>query len=341
MSSQPLYHRSNEFYDLSARLWNSLSYAFDTRQPVHVLAGSATTGIEAAMVNTMVPGSTIVVATHGRFGERLVQIALKHGLHVHQLNEPWGNTITPERIVQTLEAYPETSAVWLVHVETSTGVALDLQGISHAIRDLRPSVLICVDAVTSIGVQEFRSDAWGLDVVITGSQKGLAAPPGLSAVMLSERVAEMLDSRDSPSYTYDFKRIRLAQKENKFVFTPPVTLVAALAASTQRLANETLPLAWNRHRELWELLKSGLADIGLDLYGTANATGLLVCLLPEADAVRNRLKINTGIQVAGGQDGLANSVLRIGTMGNVDRQDIGGLLEALKTAIQLPPTAHS
>lgn len=333
-AQHPLHHRSPEFVQLSARVWSRLAEVFRTDGTVTLLPGSGMTGIEAALSSVHGRGSTVVVFSHGRFGDRLRVIAERYGLSVIYRSVEWGETITPPMVQDTLGDHRYADGVWLVHAETSTGVALDLPSITSIIRRMAPEALIGVDVVTSLGVQPFHMDEWQLDVAVAGLQKGLACLPGMAAVALSDRAQRVLKTVDPTTYTLDLQRILDSQQKGLFTWTPPVTLVAALDASLKRLLSVEPDVWWTEHRARHAEIVSLCSSHDVPLFGNASAMGVVAIAHERSDAVRQHLREEYGIQVAGGQDQLAGMIFRVGTMGYHTDDDVSYLLDALASSFR-------
>ncbi len=331
MSQPPMYHRSAEFEERSRTLWDGLARVFHTTQPVMVLAGSGTTGIEAMMCNVFAPGDHVIVVEHGRFGKRLSELARTIGLHTNMLTVSWGNDVPTDLIVDAVASAPNCKGLWLVHSETSTGVTLNLEEISTAVRAVRPDILIAVDAVTSIGIHPLRMDDWNVDAVACGSQKGLLSPPGLACVSLSQRATEAMEGIPPRGYALDLRRIRDSQERGLFTWTPPVTLVHAMAAAVELLLAEGMEHVWSRHLHQANVLRQGLRDRGYTLFGQATSNAVTCVEVDDGAALRHALFRDHGIVVAAGQDELAARLIRIGTCGAIGIKDIMDLLAALDT----------
>lgn len=330
----PMQHRSPEFLDLSDRVWDRLAAAFQTTGTVSLLAGSGMTGIEAAIASLHQRGSRVLVFSHGRFGERFTTIAQSYGLTVISHAVPWGETITPQRAKAVLADHSDVDGVWLVHAETSSGVALDLESIARAARSAAPQAMIGADVVTSLGVQPVAVDEWGLDVAVTGLQKGLACIPGMAAVALSERAQARAEEAQPPTYTMNLHTVLQAQRTGLFPFTPPVTIVAALDAALERLHHEGLQTRWEMHAERHRRILDHCRDRGLSLFGDGTAMGVVVVSHDRSTEIQLRLRQDHGIHVAGGQDHLAGTILRFGTMGYRTDDDLPRFFTALDTTLK-------
>ena len=330
MGRQPLHHRSDEFKEISKRVWERLQQVFLTQSRVLVLAGSGMTGIEASLASVHQPGDKILILNNGRFAERLATVARIHGLEVETHTVAWGQSIDADDVVNKLDSVSDVRGLWLVQSETSTGVSLDVKSIALKVREKNADMIIGVDAITSLGVQELRTDDWGLDIVVTGLQKGLGAPPGLACVALSERATTQLDSTRPRSYTLDLSTVLSDHRKGLFTWTPPTSLVAALDVALGLILSDGLESRWLHHKRMAERLKSGLQELGYSLFGEASSYALAVVSHTRSDSIIERLKKDHQIIVAGGQDQLKGKVFRVGTMGNLDLHDMDVALEALK-----------
>lgn len=312
-AQQPLHHRSPEFVALSHQVWRRLQYAFDTTSMVVVQAGSGMTGLESAIASVLAPGDHIVVFTHGRFGERLPVIAERYGLRVTVVSVPWGQSFDAVRVEEHLS--PHADGVWLVHAETSTGIAIDLPTITTAIRRTCPQAIIGVDVVTSLGVQELRFDRWDLDVAVAGIQKGLACPPGLAVTALSARALERIASLEARTYTLNLATVVDHQRQGLFAWTPPVTLMAALDAALRRLQDIGLEATWAAHQQRHQAIVDTAAAHGVPTLGVPTAMGVVALQVEHGAQIRRQMLEEFHLRIAGGQDHLSESLIRIGTMG--------------------------
>jgi aspartate aminotransferase-like enzyme len=245
----------------------------------------------------------------------------------------WGTAIAPSAVEEALASMPTPHSVWLVHSETSTGVTLDLQGIAEVIQNAAPKALLCVDAVTSVGIHTLPMDAWSLDAVMTGSQKGLCAPPGLGVVALSQRAR--LYAQQQPATTTILHLptiIESLQTCGMFPWTPPVTVVAALQAALSEIRAEGHDATWDKHRRVTKALHDGLRQRGFHLYGQGSSHAVSVVQHPSPKPFLETVRRDFGITLAAGQDQLSDTVFRIGTCGGVTVSDVLHLLDVLQRA---------
>jgi aspartate aminotransferase-like enzyme len=331
MSRQPISHKTAEFAQLTKRVIGNLQWLIGTSSHIAILSGSGTTAIESTIASLCVRGAPCVVLVHGRFGERLAEILTIYGANVHTITAQWGTAITPSAVETALGKIRQPHSVWLVHSETSTGVTLDLQSIAHVVHQLSPDTLLCVDAVTSVGIHELEMDAWHIDGVMTGSQKGLCAPPGLGVVALSERAYHHAAMQLPHSMTLHLPRsMKSLEESNQFPWTPPVTVMAALDVALNELRQSSRPDLWHHHRHVTKALHDGLQERGFDRFGEGSSHAVTVVNHTAPVEFLGHLYREFGITLALGQDQLGGRVFRIGTCGGVSIPDILYVLEALQ-----------
>ena len=219
MAEPIIHHRNPEFNEILTRVNQNLRYLFQTEQPVLTLTCSGTGGVESTFVSLFSPGDKIISSNGGKFGERWVKLPKAFGLNVVEIKVEWGKAPTEEQILSALKANPDAKAVYLVHSETSTGAATDVKSLSKLIHD-NSNALVCVDGITAVGAHELRFDEWGIDVCVTGSQKGLMIPPGLAFVALSKRAIEAIETAKLPRFYFDLKKALKSYADNDTPWTP-------------------------------------------------------------------------------------------------------------------------
>ena len=327
-----LHHRGPDFKQVFARVRGRLREVFRTRNEVLVLTASGSGAFESAVANLLSPGERVLVGTWGEFGERWAKLAAAYGCDVQTLAYEWGETPSAADLAQRLD---ETGAkvALLVHSETSTGVVADLEALAAACREA--GVLAVVDAVSSLGAVPLETDAWGLDVVVTGSQKALMSPPGLGFVAVSERALERARASTSPRFYWDWQGLLAVQQEDTTRFTPAVSTVVALDAALTLLLAEGREAAFARHVALGRACRAGAKAMGLELYSPDDdrSAVLTAVLTPDGvDAVELRLALRDrhGITIAGGHGEIADRLFRIGHIGWVDVFDIVTALAAVE-----------
>jgi len=328
---QPLHHRSAEFRLIAEKLFTDLSALHCSSRPVALLTGSGTTGLDAALASTITAGSTVIVVAFGRFGERIITMCRNLGANVLPVTAEWGDVVEPEVIADAVRDNPTATACWLVHSETSTGVAINLRPVLEVIRSIRPDILIGIDAITSLAVHELRADQWDVDIIVSASQKGLMAPPGLSTVWISERAEERLVR--TTALTLNIADILRAAKDATFLWTPPVTIIRQLSVACSRILKEGLENVWQRHSHVSDVLRQGLRDRGLLLFGRATSNAVTAVHIAQPREFRETLLREFDILIAGGQGHLASNVVRIGTCGDHTVTDMLDLLRAIDVVL--------
>jgi alanine-glyoxylate transaminase / serine-glyoxylate transaminase / serine-pyruvate transaminase len=321
----------DETCDLLRHVWGT-----DNRRTLP-LSATGSAGMEAAFVNTVSPGDVVVVAVNGLFGERMVDVAGRHGAEVVRVDHEWGQPVDVDRVVA---AHPRPKIIAAVHAETSTGVRSDVAALGAAKAD----ALLLVDAVTSIGGIELRADDWGIDIGYAGSQKCLGVAPGLAPFTINERAFERRVEKPSSWYLdlgllggYVGEAAGAGQRT--YHHTAPTAMVASLHAGLRRIAEEGLEKVWDRHAEAGRLLQGGLEEMGLALFAQEGARLpelTTVCVPDGVDsaAVRRYLLERHNLEIGAGAGAYAATVWRIGLMGHNARPDrVALVLAALKDAL--------
>ncbi len=335
MAEPIIHHRHPEFRAIMARVNGNLRYLFQTRQPVLTLACSGTGGVEATFVSLFSPGDTIIAVNGGKFGERWVHMPRTFGLNAVEITVPWGRAVTGDQILGALREHPDAKAVYLTHSETSTGTATDVRTIARLIRE-NSDALVCVDGITAIGAHEFRFDEWGIDACVTGSQKGLMLPPGLSFVALSERAIAAVGRSRLPKFYLDLGRALKAYEKDDTPWTPAISLIIGVDASLAMIREEGIEQVWERHRRLALGLRAGVDALGLRLFSDAPSYAVTPVWLPDGIAWKDfnaALKTGNGITVAGGQGDYTGKIFRISHLGYYDELDMVAVVAALERAL--------
>jgi serine---pyruvate transaminase len=333
MGEPVVHHRSPDFKPIYERCLARLREVCRTEQEVLLFASSGTGAFESAVANLVSPGDPHLVVSAGNFGERWASMTAGYGASVDHLRYGWGETPDPDDVRSRLRER-EAKAVWVVHSETSTGVVADIQSIAAAARDA--GALVAVDAVSSLGALPCETDAWGLDVVVSGSQKARMTPPGLGTCAVSE--AAYAAAGSSPRFYFDWERTRKAQAKLDAAFTPPVSLVAALDVALGLLLDEGLETAFDRHVRLGRAARAGAKAMGLELFSPDEDRSAVVTAVraPEGidstDVVRG-LRDRFGMTIANGQGDLLGKIFRLGHIGWFDVFDITTMLAAVEIVL--------
>lgn len=327
-----LYSRSPEFVAVWNDVVERLHGVFQTEGEVLVFGASGTGAMDSAVVNLARPGERVLVASCGNFGNRWAGICADYGIDALHLEGEWGRPIDPAAVAEALEREPGIGVVFITQSETSTGVVSDLPALRAAAGDR----ILVADAVSGLGVVDLPMDAWGIDVVVSGSQKGLMTPPGLAFVAANARAVERSASLGAGGFYLDWERTRKGGSRSPF--TPPVTIVCQLQAALRRIEEEGLQTVFARHRVLGRMCRAGVVAAGLTLLGPENPEANVVTAfrVPEGidgKAIPGLMKSRFGIQIAGGQGRLAGEICRIGHCGYYDYRDVIATISALELVL--------
>ena len=339
MGRHPIGHRSGEFQAICRRTTEKLQWLHQTSGDVVVLTGSGTAAMEAGIVNVLSRGDRVLCGDNGKFGERWVDLARAYGLDVQVVKAEWGQPLDPEAFRLALEADTTKAikAVILTHSETSTGVINDLEAIAAHVK-AHGTALTIADCVTSLGACDVPMDAWGLDVVGSGSQKGYMMPPGLSFVALSERAWAAQKLSDLPKFYLDLAPYRKAAAKDSTPFTPAVNLYFALDAALEMMQAEGLEAIFARHDRHRRAAQAAMKAIGLPLYAAeGHGSPSITAVAPggiDAEVLRKKVKERFDILLAGGQDHLKGTVFRIGHLGFVCDRDVLTAVAAIEATLQ-------
>jgi aspartate aminotransferase-like enzyme len=300
---------------------------------VLLFTASGTGAFESAVSNLVSPGEPHLVVSAGSFGERWAAMVAGFGGEVDPLRYAWGETPDAADIRTRLREHP-AKAVWVVHSETSTGVVADVQAIAAAAKD--EGALVVVDAVSSLGAVPCETDAWGLDVVVSGSQKALMTPPGLGTCAVSD--AAFAARGSSPRFYFDWERTRAAQAKLDAPFTPSVPLVAALDVALGLLLEEGLEAVFDRHVRLGRAARAGAKAMGLELFSPDEDRSAVVTAVRAPEGIESGeivkgLRDRFGMTIANGQGELQGKIFRLGHIGWFDVFDIVTMLAAVEIVL--------
>jgi aspartate aminotransferase-like enzyme len=344
-------HRGRDFAALISRVAERLKDFFETSNDVLILSTSGTGGLESAVVNTLSPGDKVLSVSIGSFGERFAAIADAYGAEVIPLQYEWRQAARAEDVRRALEEHPDVKAVLVTHNETSTGVTNPLEEIAGAIRDALPLArtrergpggegpLILVDAVSSLGAIPFETDGWGLDVVVTGSQKGWMVPPGLAFVSMSERAWRAYEQARMPRFYFDLGRHRDMLPKGQTPWTPAMSIFFGLDVALERMAEEGMERIFARHASIARMVRRGVKEMGLELlcederFASDTVTAIKAPEGVEVSALRTLMEDEHDVILAGGQGKLQGKIFRIGHLGLVEEEDIRDTLQSLEEAL--------
>jgi aspartate aminotransferase-like enzyme len=328
-----LHHRGPDFRIVYERTLGRLKEVFRTENEVLLFAASGTGTMESALVNLCSPGERVCVVTAGAFGDRWASIAGALGCEVDRLAYEWGESPSADDLASRL-AERESRVVLMTQSETSTGVVADVRGLAAAASSA--GAVSVVDAVSSLGAVPLETDEWGVDVVVSGSQKALMSPPGLALVSVSQRA---WDARGTlPRFYFDWERTRKAQEIFDAAFTPAVSLVKGLDVALGLLLDGGLDAAFEHHVRLGRACREGIKAMGLELFSPDDDSAAVVTAVrtPEgvdAGELLRLLRDRHGVTLAPGQGPLKGKIFRIGHIGYFDIFDIATALSAVELAL--------
>jgi len=324
-ASPMIHHRTSEFSEIFSNVSEDLKYIFRTREgEVFTFASSGTGGMEACVVNALSQGDKAVVVRGGKFGERWAQICETFGVNVVPVDVENGKAVDPGVLDDTIKKENDVKAVFVTLSETSTGVVHNIEGIAKVVKG--HNLLLVVDAISGIGVHPLMMDDWGIDIAVTGSQKGCMLPPGLAFVCVAQSAWESIEKADLPKYYWSFKKMQKALSNKTTAYTPAITLIMAAGKALSMIREEGIENVWSRHARLADATREGIKALGLELFaGDASGNVLTSVKSPEGiniDSAIKKLRDETGVTITGGQDELKGKIFRIGHMGYVNEFDI-------------------
>ncbi|MBI3785111.1 MAG: alanine--glyoxylate aminotransferase family protein [Deltaproteobacteria bacterium] len=336
--AQPLiHHRTPQFSRIFAEAKQGLKEIFQTEQDVLMLAASGTGGMESAVTNLFSPGDEVVVVNGGKFGERWGKIASKYGLKVDEIKVEWGQAVRPAAIQKLLDEKPQIRGIFVQASETSTTVVHPVEEIAKLTR--KRDCLLIVDGITAVGVYDIPMDRWGIDVLVTGSQKALMLPPGLAFVALSPRAWEKTKSSKLPRFYFDLAKERENLAKDTTAWTPAISLIIGLReALAMLLKEEGLTNAFARQARQAAATRAAANALDLKLVApdapSPATTGIFVASGVDGGKLVAYLRDKMGVTFAGGQDQLKGKIVRIAHLGYVGAFDTVTAIAALEMGLR-------
>ena len=331
---QMINHRGPEFAAMLERILEGMKPFFGTTSDVAMLTTAGSGGLEAAIVNTLSPGDSVLGVSIGSFGDRFAKIAGIYGADVTKLDAEWGFAAAADEIRERLRSRPGTRAVLLTHNETSTGVMNPIAELAAAIREEAPDALILVDSVSGLGAVPFEMDAWGVDVVVTGSQKAWMAAPGLSMIAASPRAWAAMEHAKMPRFYLDLRAHREAAVGGETPFTPAIAVVFQVDEGLRLMQAEGAPGIFARHETCASAARAGLAALGFELFADERHYSRTVTAATVPDGLDwktfNGDLRESGLVLAGGQGKLKGRIFRLGHLGSVTLEEVLGAIGTLE-----------
>ena len=325
MAAPIIHHRSPDFLPVLDSAKKGLQWLYQTKNDVLILSSTGTGGMVGAVNNFFNQGDEVLVVNGGKFGERWTKICQAYGLKVEEIVVEWGYAVKPAEVEEKLKKNKNLKGVFVQATETSTGVYHDIQTLSSIVRTYEDTLFV-VDAISALVAHDLRTDEWGIDIMVGGSQKGVMLPPGIAFVSVSEKAWKKAETSKIPKFYFNFKKERENLAKNQTNFTSPVTLIIGLNAGLKMLQAEGLENVFKRHERLAHATRKAVQAIGLDLYPKESPANSVTAIMTppgiDGQAVYKNLREKYGITAAGGQDRAKGKIFRIAHLGYADRFDI-------------------
>jgi len=330
-----IHHRTSEYSALFAEVNKGLKSLFQTAEDVFTFVSSGTGAMEASVVNLLSAGDKVIVVEGGKFGERWLELCKTFGMKAIEVHVEWGKAVEPSEIEKLLKENPDTKAVFVTLCETSTGVKTDIKAIAAI--TAKTNAVIVVDAVSGLGAMELKTDEWGVDVVVSGSQKGMMLPPGLGFISLSKKAQKMLETSKLPKYYLNLKTYKKALDKSDTPYTPAIGLTVALKEALKIIETEGLENVLKRHAVMAEATRQAVKALGLEIFASSPADAVTSVKLPDGmdgSKLYKTMKDELGVQAAGGQGDLKGKILRIAHLGYMDASDVLLVISAFEVALK-------
>lgn len=319
-----IHHRTPQFQAILKEAAEGLKYVFQTKNDVFILTSSGTGAMEAAVVNLLSAKDTAVTVEGGKFGERWTEICARYGVNTEIIKVEWGRAVSPEQIEVKLKANPGIKAVFTTLCETSTGVVNDIEAIGAVVK--KYNAVLVVDAISGLGAIDLKTDAWSVDVCVSGSQKGLMLPPGLAFISVSPKAWDKISESKSHRYYFDLKTAKKAFDKTDTPFTPAISLIIALNEALKIIRQDGLTGVFLRHKKMADAARQAMQALGLELFAPDAASDVVTAVkVPQGidgEKLVKTMRDNYGVTIAGGQDEMKGKLIRIAHMGYIEESDI-------------------
>jgi len=333
-AKETIHHRTPEFVNILKETLEMTKYIFQTQYPVYVLSSSGTGALETAMVNLVNPGEKAIIVNAGKFGERWVDIAKAYGIIPVEIKLPWGAAVTPEMIEKAMKENPDVKVVFTTYSETSTGTVIDLENIAKLTKGT--DVILVTDAVSGLLAEPLKMDEWGIDVVVSGSQKGWMLPPGLAFIAVNDKAYAKIEKCTNSRYYFDLRKYKKSAPDNPW--TTAVNLIYMLNKAVKMLKEEGIENVWARHKLYGEATRAAISALGLELFSERPGNVLTAVKSPSVPYVpsSNLTKVmrdKYGVTIAAGQEPMKDEIFRISHLGYLTPFDIITGITALEFAL--------
>ena len=335
MAEPIIHHRNPLFEAVVAEVRDDLKWLFGTKNEVLLFASSGTGAMEGAVTNMLSPGDKAICVRSGKFGERWANICQAYGIEVVNVDVEWGEELDPLEIEKVLKANPDAKAVYTQATETSTGMRFSTKEIAAIVRNY-PAIMV-VDGITGVGVFDLPMDAWGIDILISGSQKALMLPPGLAFAGVSDKAWELNKTSKCPKFYFNWAKELTNLQDNQTAWTPAISLIIGLNASLKMLKEEGLENLYRRNELLAKATREGAKALGLKVFGKNPSPAVTTICAPEGidgQDIYKTLWKKYNVTGAGGQGQLKGKAFRIATLGYAEKYDVLTAIAALEFALR-------
>ncbi|MDD5634378.1 MAG: alanine--glyoxylate aminotransferase family protein [Candidatus Omnitrophica bacterium] len=334
MADTIIHHRTPQFQVVLKEVSEKLKKVFCTANPVFIFASSGTGAMEVSVVNLLSKGDKALVVRGGKFGERFGEICQAYGVEVVAYDIESGKAADPAMIKKLLKDNKGIKVVYSTLCETSTGVVNDIKGIAKEVA--ATDAVLVVDAVSGLSADELKTDEWGVDVVVSGSQKGLMLPPGLSFLSLSKKAEKLVETSNIPKYYFSLKAAIKAYAKNDTPWTPAVSLVIGLNGALDMMLQEGVDNIVARHARLAKATRAAVKALGLELFAVNPSNAVTAVKVPQGvdgGAIVKKMRDEQSITIAGGQSELKGKIFRVAHLGYMDEYDIIASIAALEMVL--------
>jgi aspartate aminotransferase-like enzyme len=331
MMGADIHHRTEDFRNLYKQVLSDLKLVLGTSNDVLVLVSSGSGGLEAAAQNFFTPGDEVLVCSAGKFGERWVEIAKAWGMHATVLTAPYGSVVSPAEVEQALAANPNIKGVFVQASETSTGSQHDVKAMGLAVK--KTNALFVVDAITGIGTMPLDIEAWGLDVVVGGSQKAFMIPPGLAFLAISPKAWAAADASKNPRYYFDLKKERKNAVNGESAWTPNIALLLALAEALKYIKSIGMDKVVENAQILARATRAAMQELGLELFSNAPGSSVTSIRPPagmDSGVIVKEFRKRFNTIITNGQGTMQGQIFRLAHLGYFDFHDLFAIVAELE-----------
>ena len=334
MAKPIIHHRTKEYQAIFKDVTEGLKKIFKTSGDVFTFTSSGTGAMEASIVNVLSPGDKIIVVRGGKFGERFGEIAKAYGVEAIPIDVEWGTAPSPEAIKEALNKNQDVKGVYATLCETSTATVYDIKAIGEIVK--KTDALFIVDVISALGADDFENDAWGIDIAVCGSQKGLMIPPGLAFCSVSQKAWKAVEASRLPKFYFNFKKYKKAYLDTDTPFTSAITLVIGLKKALETINKKGIDNVIAEHQKQAKAFREAAKAMGLGIFSKSPSSAVTAVFAPsgiDADSIIKLLKTEFGVTFAGGQENLKGKIFRVAHMGGIDKEHTIESIKALEQAL--------